>query len=200
MDHLHEKEGKVQVQLNPKCHDGHLHAEEGEDQVQFNPERQDGHLQAEVVEDQIPPKPHGCHLKAEEGEYKVQLMQSRTHGDHLHAEEGEDQVQLNPERQGDHMHAEEGEYQVQLNAGSRGGHLHEEGRARSGSSSSTQSLSSSDGPVFAKHIHVSHLRCVHRSHFQSGFLNYSSQEQSIHPFTFTDSCKLRQISETLAYI
>ena len=104
------------------------------------------------------------------------------------------------------MHAEEGEYQVQRNAGSRGGHLHEEGRARSGSSSSTQSLSSSDGPVgfngvvFAKHIHVSHLRCVHRSHFQSGFLNYSSREQSIHPFTFTDSCKLRQISETLACI
>ena len=106
------------------------------------------------------------------------------------------------------MHAEEGEYQVHLRkqAGSRGGHLHEEGRARSGSSSSTQSLSCSDGPVgfngevFAKHIHVSHLRCVHSSHFQSGFLNYSSREQSIHPFTFTDSCKLRQISETLAYI
>ena len=31
VDHLHEKEGKVQVQLNPKCHDGHLHAEEGEE-------------------------------------------------------------------------------------------------------------------------------------------------------------------------
>ena len=57
-----------------------------------------------------------------------------------------------------------------------------------------------NGEVFAKHIHVSHLRCVHRSHFQSGFLNYSSREQSIHPFTFTDSCKLRQISETLACI
>ena len=24
---------------------------------------------------------------------------------------------------------------------------------------------------FAKHIYVDHLRCVHRSHFQSGFLN-----------------------------
>ena len=53
---------------------------------------------------------------------------------------------------------------------------------------------------FAKHIHVSHLRCVHRSHFQSGFLNYSSREQSIHPFTFTDSCKLKQMSETLVWI
>ena len=105
MDHLHEKEGKVQVQLNPKCHDGHLHAEEGEDQVQFNPERQGSHLQAEVVEGQIPLKTKGCHLKAEEGEYKVQLIQSRPHGDHLHEEEGVDQVQLNPERQGDHMHA-----------------------------------------------------------------------------------------------
>ena len=45
------------------------------------------------------------------------------------------------------MHAEEGEYQVQLNAGSRGGHLHEEGRARGGSSGSTQPLSSTDGLV-----------------------------------------------------
>ena len=134
-----------------------------------------------------------CHLKAEEGEYKVQLIQSRPHGDHLHEEEGVDQVQLNPEHQGDHMHAEEGEYQVQRNAGSHGGHLHEGGRARGGSSSSTQSLSSSDGLVFANHIHVSHLRCVHRSHFQSGF-------QSMHPITFTDSCKLRQISGTLACI
>ena len=103
------------------------------------------------------------------------------------------------------MHAEEGEYQVQLNAGSRGGHLHEEGRARGGSSSSTQSLSSSDGPVgfngevLVKQIHVSNLRCVHRLHFQSGFLK-TSREQSIHPFTFTDSCKLRQIFETLACI
>ena len=61
VDHLHEKEGEDQVQLNPKCHDGHLHAEEGEDQVQFNPERQGSHLQAEVVEDQIPPKLNGCH-------------------------------------------------------------------------------------------------------------------------------------------
>ena len=40
------------------------------------------------------------------------------------------------------MRAEEGEYQVQRNAGSRGGHLHEEGRARGGSSGSTQPLSS----------------------------------------------------------
>ena len=37
MDHLHEKEGKVQVLLNPKHHDGHLHAEEGQDQVQLPP-------------------------------------------------------------------------------------------------------------------------------------------------------------------
>ena len=33
VDHLHEKEGKVQVLLNPKHHDGHLHAEEGEDKA-----------------------------------------------------------------------------------------------------------------------------------------------------------------------
>ena len=173
VDHLHEKEGKVQVQLNPKCHDGHLHAEEGEDQVQLNPERQGGHLQAEVVEDQIPPKRHGGHLKAEEGEYKVQLIQSRTHGDHLHAEEGEDQVQLNPEHQGDHMHAEEGEYQVQLNAGSRGGHLYEEGRARGGSSGSTQPLSRTDGlvgfngEVFLQSISMSAISDVSTSHIFS---------------------------------
>ena len=41
---------------------------------------------------------------------------------------------------------------------------------------SIMSLSSTDSLVgfnevgFAKHIHVNHLRCVHRSHFQSGFL------------------------------
>ena len=54
MDYLHEEEGKVEVLLNPKCHDGHLHAEEGEEQ--------------------IPPERHGGHLQAEEVEYKVQLI------------------------------------------------------------------------------------------------------------------------------
>ena len=37
------------------------------------------------------------------------------------------------------------------------------------------------------------------SHFLSWFLNYSSQEQNIHPFTFTVSCKLRKLSKTLAF-
>ena len=117
MDHLHEEEGKGQVPLNPKRHDGHLHAEE--------------------VEDQNPPKRHGGHLQAEEGEYIVQLLT-----EHMvitcMEKKVKIQVQLNPERQGDHMHAEEGEHQIQLNAGSHGGHLHAEGSARVGSSGSMQ--------------------------------------------------------------
>ena len=71
-------------------------------------------------------------------------------GDRLHVEEGGDQV--NPERhndhfQGDHMHSKEGKHQVQLNAGSHGGHLQ------------------------GVELGVHHIRCVHRSHLQSGFLN-----------------------------
>ena len=53
-----------------------------------------------------------------------------------------------------------------------------------------------NGKVFAEHIH---LRCGHSSHFLSWFLNYSSQEQNIHPFTFTVSCKLRKLSKTLEF-
>ena len=55
--------------------------------------------------------------------------------------------QLNPERQGDQMPSEEGKHQVQLNAGSHGGHLQ------------------------GVELGVHHIRCVHRSHLQSGFLN-----------------------------
>ena len=42
--------------------------------IKLNPERQDGHLHTEDVEDQIPPERHGGHLQAEEGENKVQLI------------------------------------------------------------------------------------------------------------------------------
>ena len=74
MDHLHEKEGKVQVLLHPKHHDGHLHAEE--------------------VEEKIPQERHGVHLQAEVGKYKVQHSPEHR-GDHLHAEKGRDKVQHN---------------------------------------------------------------------------------------------------------
>ena len=55
------------------------------------------------------------------------------------------------------------------------------------------SLVGFNGKFFAKRFHLSHS-----SHFLSWFLNYSSQEQNIHPFTFTVSCKLRKLSKTLA--
>ena len=95
--------------------------------------------------------------------------------------EGEVHVQLNPECQGDHMHASEGEHQVQLNAGSHGGHLHADGRvkgkARAPAPHSIKSLSSTDliawlasMKLVLQSIFMS-TRCVHRSHFQSEFLN-----------------------------
>ena len=69
------------------------------------------------------------------------------------------------------MHSKEGKHQVQLNAGSHGGHLHAEGRARGGTRRPrpVPIVVGFNEVGFAKH--VDHLRCVHRSHFQSGFLN-----------------------------
>ena len=103
------------------------------------------------------------------------------------------------------MHASEGEHQVQLNAGSHGGHLHADGRAKGKARAphSIKSLSSTDSLVgfnevgFAKHIHVDQMYPQVPFSVWISELIFSRAKHT-HPFTFTDSCKLRQISETLA--
>ena len=68
---------------------------------------------------------------------------------------------------------------------------------------SIKSLSSTDSLVgfnevgFAKHIHVDQMYTQVPFSVWISELIFSKAKHT-HPFTFTDSCKLRQISETLA--
>ena len=73
---------------------------------------------------------------------------------------------------------EKGEGQVQHTPEYHGGHLEEKDNIKSNSPKNAN---------------------VFTSHFLSWFLNYSSQKQNIHPFTFTVSCKLKKLSKTLEF-
>ena len=86
--------------------------------------------------------------------------------DHLHEEEGEVQVQLNPKRHDGHLHAEECEYKVQLVTEHMVITCKQKMNIKSNSMQEAMVVQNKN-----KHFHVNDLRCVHRSHFQSGFLN-----------------------------
>ena len=63
--------------------------------------------------------------------------------------------------------------------------------------SSTDSLVGFNAVGFAKHIHVAQMYPQVPFSIWISELIFSRAKHT-HPFTFTDSCKLRQISETLA--
>ena len=141
----------------------------------------------------------GGHLNAQEGEDKVKLNQE-SQARHLLAEKGEDQIQRTPEHYGGHLHEEKDKIKSNSPKKCHGGHLHAEGSLAQLCFlflCSTDDQVRFNCKVFAKHIH---LKCDNSSHFLSWFLNYSSQEQNIHPFTFTVSCKLKKLSKTMACI
>ena len=109
----------------------------------------------------------------------------------LHAKKGWDQVKLNPEHYDARLHAEEGEDRVKLPSEHAeeveeqipperiGGHLQAE-------------------EVEYKVQLISDVSTGHI--FSLDFWTNLLESKITHPFTFTDSFKLRQISETLACI
>ena len=129
-------------------------------------------------------------MHAEKGRDNVQ-HNTEHYGDQLHVEEGEEQVKLNPEHHEGHLHAEEGEDSVKLPSEHAeeveeqipperiGGHLQAE-------------------EVEYKVQLISDVSTGHI--FSLDFWTNLLKSKIIHPFTFTDSFKLRQISETLACI
>ena len=124
--------------------------------IKLIPEGQGGHLHSEEVEDQIPPERHGCHLQAEEGEYKVQLITEHILITCMHQ-----RVNIKSNSMQEAMVVSC--MQMEGQRGKLGLHT-----ALSLFLALIAWLASMK--LVLQSIFMS-IRCVHRSHFQSGFLN-----------------------------
>ena len=167
--------------------------------IKHNPERQGGHLHAEEVEDQIPPERHGGHLQAEEGEYKVQLITEHIVITCMQKKVRIEFNSIQNDREITYM-------QERMNFKSNSmleamvvTCVQMEGQAEA--PHSIKSLSSTDS-LIGFNLFCKAYSC-RQMYPQVPFSVWISEliflrAKHTHLFTFTDSCKLRQISETLA--